>query len=413
MSIRRARAAACGLAMLRLLLGTPADAVAQPMTPPPAAPAIYSPLPMMRNADLLLSGAVLAGSGTDALLDKSWAGARRHPGLKGRLVRATKLLAFDVPVVAYFVGLNHELGHTTRATEQGFRSRLDFVGTPWSARAFELWALDSGIFTDLGSQAGGLEASRRLKDLGEAWMRRADRVSAGHAVATIAASVDLPLYAFWNLAPDKFDRSPGTRFPDGDVGRFVRVLAARGGLDAHEEFDRLRREVRARSRLNLLDAGLWTLAAGLVRDYVWNGEDGVRVRWIDLGPIGIIPSVRYELSPIGPEYYVRSHFKLPERTGMAYVRWSDHLAASRQVGFGFSTTLSPIGVVQPRMDFDVWSHTTEGRGVHAAVSAELLDWPSRRAALSTTVGAKSSGYLLAHPLESGAYVNAGLVLRFW
>ncbi len=40
--------------------------------------------------------------------------------------------------------------------------------------------------------------------------------------------------------------------------------------------------------------------------------------------------------------------------------------------------------------------------------AEAVSWPHKRAALTVAVGAKSSGYLLGFPMDSGAYINAGV-----
>ena len=377
-------------------------------------PAIYSSTPMTRNANATFAAAVFSVSALDRGLNA--AGLRRLPpdGGRARLLRGAKLALFDVPVVLYFVGINHELGHVARADERGLRLSFALVGTPWSNAQFRLVALDHEIFDDAGSQVGGVEAADRLKTLGEAWMRGVEKIPPGHALATILAALDLPLYALRNLAPGNFDPTlPRGGSPAGDAAQFVGILAEQRALTGTADFDVVRRQVRARSIVNFADFSLWALAYGVVRDHLWTGEDGVRVRWLQLGPVGLIPSVRYEWSPIGPQVYVRSHYRLSDRTGRAYVRWSDRFGDQRLVGFGLSTTGRPIARLKPEVELDIWSHGSHGPGIHGSITAEVPRWPARAAALSVTVGGKSSGYLAAHPLRAGAYVSAGFVVRLW
>jgi hypothetical protein len=247
-------------------------------------------------------------------------------------------------------------------------------------------------------------------------MRRADRIAAGHALVVVVSSLDLPLYAYWNLAPGKFD-DPDGHFPDGDLGMFVALLVEQRGTSRaapfEASFDATRGAVRARSMLNLLDTSLWTLSYGIIRDYVWKAEAGVPVRWIHVAGADLIPSLRYAVTPIGPEYGIRSHYRVSRFTGLAYVRWSERTGAARQVGVGYSIDgWRPRGL-KPTIAADVWSHTTEGVGFHAAFGLEFAAWPSRRAAFSVTAGAKSAGYLPGFPLDRGPYLEAGFAIKPW
>ena len=92
---------------------------------------------MTRNADAMLVGVdPVDGSGRrgprEALSPSLLRGARP----RGRVARAAKLLLFDVPVVTYFSGLNHEWGHQTAATSSASVRSLSFVGSPWSVGQF-------------------------------------------------------------------------------------------------------------------------------------------------------------------------------------------------------------------------------------------------------------------------------------
>jgi hypothetical protein len=150
-----------------------------------------------------------------------------------------------------------------------------------------------------------------------------------------------------------------------------------------------------------------------VSDYVWQGESSVPVRWIEIGRIRLIPSMRYELTVMGPEYYVRTHYRLSGATGSDYARWTERIGPNRQIGGGFSLSRWTVRGVVPRLTIDLWSHTREGLGAHGEVGADVTKWPSSRAALTVAVGAKSSGYLLGFPLDSGAHITAGFNVTLW
>lgn len=393
-------------------------------TAPVDAPVVFSTTPMTRNADAMLTVSILSTAAADRGLASISTSLFRGAQPRGRLVRAAKLLLFDVPVVSYFTGLNHEWGHQTSSDEFGVRSKLSLVGTPWSSKLFHLEVTSPVPDVDLVwpvMHAGGLEASRRLKDRSEARMRRADRIAPGQAVATILAALDSPTYAWHDLAPGRFTDSPTGK---GDVNTLLFDLADRRfGYDLARLED-LRRDVRTRATLNLVDAALWSEVIGLIVDHVWNGETSVRVRWLEAGDLRLLPAIRYEWSPFGPEYYVGTQFKLSpasKTTGMAYVRWTERIGDDRQTGAGASVSLPPFAAtfarrtheIVPALDVDVWSHTIHGAGVNASIGAEIKSWPSDRAALTVAAGAKSRGHVIGYSLDSGPYVSVGLNVRIW
>jgi len=371
-------------------------------------PLVFSTAPMTGSADLMLSASIVSTSGSDAALARLSPSVfrARRPG--GRAIRTAKLLLFDTPVVVYFVGLNHEWGHQASADEYRVRSHLSFTGSPWSGNPFRL--IGNPIPTEPPAAAvihgGGLEASRRLKDRSEARMLRADRVAPGHALAAIVASLDAPLYAFHDLSEERFSRE----FL-GDVLTLVRDLAdRRAGYDP-AALERTRHQVRTRMVLNLLDAALWSETYGLVADHVWNGDPSVRIRWFHVGRADVLPSLRYELSPFGPEYYVGTLFRASGARGSAYGRWTERIGDDRQVGGGVALSRWSVGRITPRVTLDAWSHTADGFGMHAGVEAEVNAWPGRRAALTIGAGAKSAGHLVGFSLEEGAYATIGITFR--
>ena len=381
----------------------PAAAGAQAPEPVIVIPAIYSSDAMTRHADLTLAGAVIATAAVEKAIAAAW--SPRPDSTASRTTRLAKFLLFDVPVVTFAMGLNHEGGHMVRARQQAFLYSFEVVGSPWSSRPFELIGLSEGIFYDLGSQAGGFEASRRLKDRGEALLWHAPRVASGHAIATITASLDLPVYAWQSLSAERFEQP-------GDPARILSIVARDRGAD-RAEFDGIRREMRRRASWNLADSALWSLVYGLVRDHVWRGERGVAVRWLRVGRVELLPGVRYEWTPIGAEYSVRSHYRITRAAGIGYVRWTGRFAGARQLGAGGSVSWRGEEGVMPRIDVDTWSHTREGRGAHVAASLEVDGWAPGASSVLVTAGAKSRGHVGSLPADGGAYVSAGVLVRFW
>jgi hypothetical protein len=412
----------CGRASCRFLVFIAATvAFAVPCLAQSAAPAalqlplVYSTTPMTRNADLMLSASILATSAADVGLTALSPPLFRGPRFAARVARATKLALFDLPVVVYFVGLNHEWGHQTRSTEYGVDSQLSLTGTPWSSNPFRLWGLEPFPEDPLVTAAihgGGLEASHQLKDRAEARMLRAERVAPGHALASIVASLDAPLYALRDLSPGTFgDGRPG------DVITLVTDLHDRRSALGTSRLEDLRHHVRTRTMLNLLDAALWSETAGLLGDHLWRGEADVRVRWLPIAGVRVLPSMRYELSPLGPEYYVRTLYRAFGASGTAYGRWTERIGPDRQVGGGFSlsrwSTPRILPRVSPTVTIDAWSHTVDGFGLRGEVAADVRGWPAQRAALTVAAGAKSSGYLAGFAMDGGPYITAGVTVKVW
>jgi hypothetical protein len=365
-------------------------------------PALYSSDTMTRNADLSLAGAVVATAALDRAIAAAWSG--RPDSVASRTTRLAKLAAFDVPVVLFAVGLNHEGGHIARAREQAFDYTFAVVGSPWSSRPFELIGISPAIFDDLGSQAGGFEASRRLKDRSEALLWHTGRVAPGHALAAIIASLDLPVYAWYSLAP-------GNLAEPGDPARVLSIVVR--DRDAWLEFDDYRSRMRRRASWNLIDSALWTLAYGLARDHLWRGDRGVPVRWLRIGGVDLLPGVRYEWTSIGPEYAVRSHYRAGGVAGLGYFRWTERFGNARQFGAGGSASWDIDASLRSRVDLDLWSHTRDDGGAHGAVSVEIDRWAPGASSLIVSVGAKSRGHVSSLPPDAGAYVTAGMLVRVW
>ena len=292
---------------------------------------------MVWHADALWSAAVasqvLGDRGFKALGPNVWTSSAP----KGRWLRGLRLFAFDVPVTWFFVALNHELGHQVRANEQGISSHLTLVGGPWSLPPFHLESDLSyprfhdprGPF-DFGAESGGMEASWVLKDRAELLQIPRDSVSPGEAITTVMASLNTPLYALTDLSESHLAREV---VPFGDVSRYFSQL--QGIRFRAKDFTTdTRQEVRLRSMLSFLDLKLWGDLVGLIHDELWEGRGSVPLKWLKLGPIRMMPSLRYALTPVAPELSVRSHYQVADATGSAYFRWSEKAGTDQYQGGG-------------------------------------------------------------------------------
>ena len=94
------------------------------------------------------------------------------------------------------------------------------------------------------------------------------------------------------------------------------------------------------------------------------------------------------------------------------VRWTKPIRGSRLVGSGFSWSTASGAVIHPRVRVDFWRGPAPGLGARVEAGATAARWPSLRAGLQVAAGAKSEGYVLGLPHKRGAYLQAGLRLKF-
>jgi hypothetical protein len=384
---------------------------AQPVTIAPL-PVSISTIPDARHADVLSSASVFSLTGADQAVRWALPAAAKTTGWTPKLIRAVELAGLDFPVAIFFVGLDHELGHQFRAGELHIPARLRVIGSPWSVHPFLLepdlafYPMVHGpALFDLGMESSGLEAVWLLKDRVETRVLRQGGIRFGDAVTLLVASTHTPVYALTGVAPDAV-RNVGLA-PQGDIGNYVYQLNELRWRAGNPDSGDLRAAVRAKCMLNLIDFGLWTDVAG-VWTWLTRGDESRANSWLRIGRVGLIPALRYSLTPIGPEFSVRSHVRVGHTRASAYVRWSEPIGIARQKGAGVTYLAPASHGLEPTIRFDAWSHTLNGGGVRGEVSVATTGWPSRRIGVSVAVGAKSSGYLEGYPLARSMYGVVGL-----
>lgn len=372
-----------------------------------------STTPMSRNA--LMGETTYAGfaRGLDWGLDLGTQRWWRRKSVGAFAARLTRFVAVDVPVAQYLFAWTHEYGHKTRVNEAGLAAHVVVGGSPWSLTAFTDVALTGAEVTP-AMYSAGMEATAVIADRVE---RRMVNVGAAHYTDLTALFIANAMafgYLQHDLSAGRVRRGFTLEGPDyaDPSGYVVTVLSRRLGRDpTMAERQDMANDVRRASWLNFVDYDLVNVGAGLFRDYLWRGQRQTPIRWIRTGSIYVIPSLRYALTPVGPERQVRSFVKAGAATLLAYARWSERVDNGRLVGVGVDYTWRPRGQWRPSFALDLWRNP-DGTGAFRAEGGSEWAAPASRLVLMGAIGAKRRGYLLGFPEEAGVYLNAGVGIRF-
>ena len=236
---------------------------------------------MTRNATATFAAAVLATSALDQGLNA--AGLRRLPrtaAVPGSSAEPSSRCSMCPWSCISRESITSSVTSLVQMKADSDHSSM-LLGTPWSGTPFRLEALDRESSTNSsGSQGGGVEDLRSPEETRARRGCGAWRESPpGHALATIAAALDFPdlrSLEIWHPTTS-IRHVPAAGRRTATRRNSSRILVEHRALGTSSDFDIVRRQVRARSTVNFADFALWTLAYGVVRDYLWKGEDGVRV----------------------------------------------------------------------------------------------------------------------------------------
>jgi hypothetical protein len=341
----------------------------------------------------------------------------------GALGRLVKLLLVDFPIANFFLLVQHEVfGHGARAREDG-QSPTFSLSVPFPYRllldprtqigGFAMFKDTGFLDRDLPATSGGIEAEAHHVHL--LAVRALSREGVLHFSEQLSYLVGRSSYA-GSFVAGAASRSDG-RVGD-DVASWGQELMNRFNLFGEET----RRAVGARLgwawATQLLDPMLWLCAKQLFVDYLWRGERWARVPRFELGDVGLLPMVRFHLSPFGAEHIIDLVMMHPRLTIDASVRAvSSGLALSVGAGariFG----LRPVSWLELGASLDVWvqpellhefRNAYDGRlrpGVSGMVE---VHWrPSTRWGVLAQVGAKTEGIVMAQPTRAGVFGLAGL-----
>ena len=426
-----------------LLAALPGRATAQ--EPPPAPPVRYpyefgtSSVPMLRNAQLFTAGGELADRAIDTVLDEATGHLFEKRGSKAILARIARLYFVDMPVASLAQVYNHEYGHITRNEGTG-RHSVRIEGWPWPIPFAQPDLRDDWSTPDplawIRGIAGGSEASHVMADA------LIDRAYA----ADRASHFDMLLYVFGKLDPSAYAIAySGPSRPDTDPWAYANTLAsvrARPFAPWPEDAANLFGSIRAGAWLNLLDYALVGSIEGTIADYVVAGRPVVKPRWLEAGPVRLVPGFNYTPTPRGPQYRINCRVGRRAATGNVYVRWTQSLKAdstderARQqeqliaqrshrvthiavpsvvplLGLGAQWRWASGRAVAPSISVDAWRDIDRHIGGRAELALTYRQpWLGETRAVRIGIGGKSAGYLMGFPERRGFYVRAALLADF-
>jgi hypothetical protein len=434
-----------------LLAAGPVRAAAQDPTPAPpigASPLRYpyefasSSVPMLRNAQLFSAAGALADRAIGTAIERATGHLFEKRGWKGVAARISRLYFVDMPIASLAQVYNHEYGHITR-NPWGLRHFVHVDRWPWpfpiaGPRIDGDWSSSGvGVFDTrtLGSIAGGSEASHVLADtlIGRAYA--ADRVS----------YFDVLLYAYGKLDPSAYAIAySGPSRPNTDPWAYAQALAyvrSRPFGPWPEDAGNLFGSVRSAAWLNLLDYALIANVEGVIADYIVAGRQVVRPRWLNAGPVRLVPGFNYTPTPRGQQYRINCRIGRRTATGNVYVRWTQSLKndsvdeRARQfdqmmakhgwqtpiavpslvplLGLGSEWRWASDHTVAPSLAADAWRDIDKHFGGRAELAVTYRQaWLGETRAVRFGVGGKSAGYLMGFPEQRGFYVSAALLAEF-
>ena len=240
---------------------------------------------------------------------------------------------------------------------------------------------------------GGIDGVSRLEGPGRGRSCCGERVAPGQALAAIISSLDTPVYA----QRESLLREVHRRVADPETYRpYVRDLYERRSAGWDRRASTTSAATSAPVRRSTCSTPL-SGARPLVSygDHVWRGEADVRVRWLQLAGARLLPSVRYELSPLGPEYYVRTLYRALRRrrhgiraldganrsrtgrsaAGLSLSRWSTpRLGAERHTWTPGRTTSRRFGM-RGEVEADVERLAGQARGADGRGGREVVRLP--------------------------------------
>lgn len=326
--------------------------------------------------------------------------------------RLAKLTLLDIPLAHFAVGLNHEVGHMSWARQDGARLDFRLTGGPWSSNVFDLRCSQPDAALTLDTYGGGFDAEflleRRMWDR----IEQEGRSSVSDGVFLLDGAIGRFYYIQQSLALVDGWAHHDLGYATGDPTRYVyRLVGERDHTVTASAILTTAESVKRRSWLNFADYGLWGQAVNLVR-YVASGQEAFAPRWLKVKGVGLSPFARYHLSPVGPQTVVGTHYRAGHNVGDVSVHWTEPVNGARFVGASVAWAATGGTVVDPHVRTDIWRDATGKQGLSLETGITATRWPSSRARLRLSIGAKTKGYAVGLPPQATVFGEAGMRVRF-
>lgn len=396
----------------------PGGASAQDTIAPSTTPYVieWHTAPMVRTAGLVDLSSRLIDRGANWSVDQIFGDLFQSPTKKGFGARLTKYVVFDTFIIAYVHVVAHEYGHAARLSEADLHYDVVIAGTPWNlGETFTRGQPSPDPVVEMGIYGGGFDATWTLFERIQDRLHTADAAAPGDLAALLMHVIGAVAYQRNDLAdwanPDwngNFEEvSPGD-----PKGYLLELIAKRGEEPSAETLGERARSVRRDALLSLADFDLVSIGVGLFRDYLWRGERAIAMRRLVWGNYSFSPHMRFNLTPVGPEYQVGSHVRWSDNVVRGYFRWAEDPIGQHSFGIGTRYVRLTEGSVRPAATIDLWRNPEGGLGARVEATATFSPGRNTRWVIQASIGGKTRGYVLGMPIESGLHAGIGGGARF-
>jgi hypothetical protein len=347
------------------------------------------------------------------------------------LERFSQLFLFWDPLNAMMFTVQHEIfGHGYRirtvrnegAWVKKYTFKLPFpYGWGGGATHAHIDTKRTTVFESLAFDSGGMEASSILANrLKLKWLQRGS-IDARESSLYIGSELDITSYAW--LSMDKMNPGDGN-----DIVAYVHLLNK-----AYPHSHIKVRDLKLQSTVTLLDPFTWYALFAWCW-YVFRGVN-TEIPMLSIGSYNYLPSVRYGLTPFGPEYYLENFLVKNRQPICFYLRAGGH-AHQAYVGLGIEHAyLWNVNTLPWGLRFDCWyqphaafrhkgyslhnlrrehyfhhqPHRGTPLGLALSVIGQIKLWS--RGSLYFQLGGKTIGFLPGEPLQPAVIARLGL--SFW
>jgi len=340
--------------------------------------------------------------------------------------RAAKGIFVDLPLVVLQAAFVHEVfGHGARAREFDLGPTFSFRLSPPYRELLSGYDPDGALATtsyegsgvpdeDMAMALSGIEA-----DYASAWWLQVGMVQRGGWMHYR----DMLQYGVFRL-----DYAPSLLVDQGepprdlaslnDVQQYVTDLQLRTNAWRPEDREAIARNLRVGYLVGLVDPLLWLSAYHGIVTYGLMGRRHARMPLIEAGDWSLFPTMRYALTPFGPEHGLDLYaahrgvvYDLYVRAGTSGLEPSMGLGA-RAFGLSVREGIKLGGELdvwrQPDLMFERLHVFERPQQLGAQVGVHVEATVHRQLGLIGRLGYKSEGYVLAQPLAAGPVGYLGL-----
>jgi len=338
---------------------------------------------------------------TGISLSQPWAG----------ILRSVELVGLVLPVNDLAFLMQHEyFGHGARAREFGLQTswpKLESLPLPFGPGIASVsHAPPHNIKESLVITLGGVEgASVLAEEINTRWWRN-KKMNAKTTFMNILATHNTDGY-LWIFPPSKLSAN------------------LRAGHDMVAYVEKVNK-MYGDQRLTL-DYMTWSVATNLINPftyfsfysmyrYIVHGERTNDYPYFSFGNFSFLPSMRYVLSPFGPEYHLLNYMTFGERNLKAYMRYGQ-LKTANYFGLGASGDIYSNWGITLGARFHAWrqpeiNSNNFGRAKLGASGSITLDYrPASFISLNGLLGYKSAGFVLGEPIDQSLIWRAGLTIH--